>query len=128
MWGSGVEQVVLQWLVTRIGPLLINLEEQLNSDVVSPEDDAAGVSIRFNLSALLRSTAEAQANVLKTLVTGGIMTSNEARSKLNLPKIDGGDALLVQQQMIPIEDAGATPQPAVVPQPPVNDNKRRVAR
>ena len=35
----------------------------------------------------------AQAQALNSLVAGGIMTPNEARKKINLPPIDGGDEL-----------------------------------
>jgi hypothetical protein len=42
---------------------------------------------------IIAQDKQAQANYLNTLVNGGILTTNEARTKLGLPPVEGGDIL-----------------------------------
>ena len=51
------------------------------------------IRIDFDESFLIRTDKSAQANYLNTLVSGGILSINEARAQLGLPAIDGGDKL-----------------------------------
>ena len=44
---------------------------------------------------ILANDAEKQANEITTLTNSGIITPNEARKRLGLPPVDGGDALVI---------------------------------
>ena len=56
--------------------------------------------IDLDENVLLKSNKTNMANYCKTLVTGGIMTANEARAQLGLNPIDGADRLIVAYSKI----------------------------
>jgi len=58
--------------------------------------------VKLDISNLYRMDPSAQMAVLSGGVSGGIMTRNEARRQLNLPKVLGGDQIWAQQQDFPI--------------------------
>lgn len=60
--------------------------------------DKVGYHAEFCLDGLLRMDAAAQITALAESVKGGIRAPNEARKKINLPAIAGGDAVYLQQQ------------------------------
>lgn len=103
MWGTGVEQIQIQFQIATVAPMCIDIEQQLENDLLTPEDRANGVFLRFNIDAMMRSTAADRAAFLGAMVDKGIMARNEARRKENLPRAPGGDVLTVQQQMVPLE-------------------------
>ena len=76
-------------------PLAVRLEQTLTKGLQLEE----GVSVRFNLDALLRGDSRTRAEYLSKLVANGLMTRNEARAKENLAPLDGGDELTVQSNM-----------------------------
>lgn len=56
--------------------------------------------IDLDENVLLKSNKTNQANFCKTLVSGGIMTPNEARQKLGLNPMEGGDDLIIAYSKI----------------------------
>lgn len=58
----------------------------------------AGLGAEFDLDDLLRMDAQTQVTTLAAAVGGGIMAPNEARRKMNLKPIEGGDTVYLQQQ------------------------------
>lgn len=99
-------------------------------------DEALGLprlnyGVTLDLEALLRMDMGAQITALGSAVDKAIMTNNEARKKLNLPPLVGGDTVYMQQQDFAIEDlakrsqqgnpfdtgsdAATTPEPADEP-------------
>lgn len=55
-------------------------------------------SVELDIGALLRMDSERRMKTLGEGVKNTILTPNEARKKENLPPVDGGDALYLQQQ------------------------------
>lgn len=116
MWGSGVEQILIQWLVTGLNPLLKRIEQRIRKSLIKPHE-AAGTTLyaEFNREGLLQADSAAKATFLAAMVNNGLMTRNEGRSKLNLPKMAGGDVLTVQMQMQPIGQVGTPTTPVPIP-------------
>ena len=54
--------------------------------------------VELDIGALLRMDSERRMKTLGEGVKNTILTPNEARKKENLPPVDGGDALYLQQQ------------------------------
>lgn len=76
------------------------------------------ISAKFNLDALLAGDSTARINYLKTAVSAGLMTPNEARSKLNLAPMAGGDELVIQSNMTTLdglEELAAAPALPALP-------------
>lgn len=105
MWGTGVESLILQWLTTGLNPLLTRIERRVRMQLLSP-GDRRRIYPEFNREALLQADSSAKSAYLSTMVQNALMTRNEARSKLNLPSMPGGDVLTAQMNLAPLDTLG----------------------
>jgi HK97 family phage portal protein len=104
-------------------------------DGVGPEPY---IGTEFDIDNLLRMDTQAQISALKDAVSAAIYSPNEARYKVNLPPVDGGDVPFLQEQNWPVsllaeremptrpptEPAPTEPQPA---EPPPTQARRDLA-
>ena len=63
----------------------------------------ANTCLEFDLDGLLRMDTKTQVDTLTAAVKGGLDTPNEARKRMNLPALAGGDTIWLQEQQWPIE-------------------------
>jgi HK97 family phage portal protein len=79
-----------------LGPWLVYLAEEIERQLLIECTDQDRIYVEFNIAEKLTGSFEEQAASLHTLVGAPIMTRNEGRARLNLPKIDdpGADALV----------------------------------
>ncbi len=120
--GSTVEALNLMYLTDCLHPLIESIESCL--------DDGLGLTnsrplyyTEFDLTGLLRMDATAQAAVLAEYVKGAIMAPNEARAKVDLAPVNGGDSPYLQQQNFSLEALAkrdALPNPFVIDRPTAN--------
>jgi HK97 family phage portal protein len=92
-------------------------------------DEGLGLSedlgVELDLDGLLRMDSKTQVDVLNASVSGSLRTINEARKKLNLSGVDGGEVIWSQQQNWPISELAKRPaealagKPAAAPPAPV---------
>jgi len=106
MWGSGVEQILLAWLTLGIDPLCDRIEARIKKQLIRPTGNRRRYA-EFNREALLQMDSAAKAAFLSTMTQNGLMTRNEGRAKLNLPRVDGGDELTAQTNLAPLKALGA---------------------
>ena len=66
----------------------------------------------FNMAGLARGDMKARGEFFGKMRTNGIYTGNEIRAKENMNPVAGGDTLLVQGAMIPVDQAGQGGQDA----------------
>jgi HK97 family phage portal protein len=83
----------------------------------------AGYDVEFDIDNLLRMDTVTQMTTLMEGVKGAIMAPNEARAKLDLPPVEGGDSPLAQQQNFSLaalakRDAKADPFASSTPAAP----------
>lgn len=116
MWGSGVEQILIAWLALGLNPLCERIERRITKQLIAPNERNT-VYAEFNREGLLQMDAAAKASFLSAMTQNGLMSRNEGRSKLNLPKVDGGDQLTVQSNLVPLDQLGQTPPAKVQPAP-----------
>lgn len=85
----------------------------------------------FDLAGLLRMDSVTQMSVLKEGVTAGVLAPNEARQKIDLPKVEGGETPYLQQQNYSLkalakrdasDDPFANGNGGAKPPPAANDN------
>lgn len=81
-------------------------EQERTSKLLTEQEQDEGYYVHYNLDALLRGDAEARTDNIVKLTSAGLMAPNEARSKLELPPVPGGDTVRVPFSY------GATPPPA----------------
>lgn len=108
MWGTGVEQIILGWLVLGLRAYLKRIEASVNYRLLTREDRLKGIYFEFNFEGLLRADSEARARLMASLVQNGLLNRNEARKLDNRPAYDGGELFTVQSNLIPVERLGET--------------------
>lgn len=77
-----------------LAPWLIRIQEELEVQLLGEFDVAPTVYLEFNIAAKLAGSFTEQATVLSTSVGAPYLTRNEARARLNLSPVDGGDELV----------------------------------
>ncbi|ASJ59386.1 phage portal protein [Sinorhizobium meliloti] len=106
-WGSGIEQLILQFTKTCLVPMLRSIESAIYRDLLTPQTRKTTV-VKFSIEGLLRGDSAARADFLSKMVTNGIYTPNEARSYENKAPVDGGETAIVNGTMTPLNKLGET--------------------
>ncbi len=106
-WGTGLEQQVLAFQKFTLRRRLKKIEQAARKQLLTAADRASGVTVSFNLEALLRGDSAARAAFYGAMLSAGVMTINEVRALEGLPPVAGGDVPRIQMQNQPISGAGA---------------------
>lgn len=77
-----------------LGPDFEDIQEVLNAELL-PRLGEEHLYAEFNIGAKLQGNFEEQAQYLQSATGAAYMTRNEARARLNLAAIEGGDELIV---------------------------------
>lgn len=86
--------------------ILTQYEEEFNYKLLSSEERGKGYHFEFNIASILRGDLKSQTESLSKLTTGSIYTINEARNYLGMPKIEGGDVIMVNGSYVDLENIG----------------------
>lgn len=78
-----------------LGPWLQEIQQDIALQLLPDFDDTENVYVEFNLQEKLRGSFDEQAAQLQSSVGAPYLTRNEARARANLPRVDGGDDLVV---------------------------------
>ena len=87
---NNTQTLLDEFYKTTMYPMIINIEQKLNAQLLKGYPN---LCIRFDTKDFLKGAALDQMNFVTAGVTNGIMTPNEAREYLNMPKVDGADEL-----------------------------------
>lgn len=104
---ASAEAQQLSFLVDTLLYILKQYEEELTYKLLNREDIAQGRYFKFNIDVILRADFHTKIQTLSTAVNSFLMTPNEARGKLDLEKVEGGDRLLGNGASIPVELTGS---------------------
>ena len=83
-----------------LGPYLKMIEQELMLQLLPEFAGTEDMYLEFNLAEKLKGSFEEQAAQLQTSVGAPWMTRNEARARVNLSQIDGGDDLITPLNVI----------------------------
>ena len=83
-----------EFVIHSLAPIVTMIEEQCNKKLIMPSKHCKQF-VDLDETSILANDAEKQANEVTTLTNSGIITPNEARKRLGLPPVDGGDALVI---------------------------------
>ena len=83
-------------------PRVTQMEEEQTWKLLSLDDIHAGLEIRTNMMALLRSDQKSRAEYYKTMRQEGIYSINDIRALEDLPDVDGGDEHAASLNFIPL--------------------------
>ena len=82
-------------------------EQELVYKLFSTKEIAEGYYFKFNADVILRGDIKTRYEAYRTGLQAGFITANEVRSLEELEPKEGGDKLLVNGTMVPIENAGS---------------------
>lgn len=103
---SNSEMQNLTFLIDTLLYILRKYEEEFDYKLLYRDESQQGIHTEFNVATILRGDLKSQAEALQKYVSGGIYTPNEARNYAGMPKIDGGDVLMVNGTYVALENLG----------------------
>lgn len=89
---SSLEMLQQMFYANCLSGLIAMVESEFNKKLLRPSEP---FTIFFDTNELLRAIKKDSASYYQVLVTGGIMTPNEARADLGLAPVEGGDELRI---------------------------------
>lgn len=92
---------------TTMYPMIINIEQKLKQSLLKGYPN---LHVRFDTKDFLKGAPLDQMNFVTAGVKAGIITPNEAREYLNIPKVDGADELVQNDKGNAEPIAGSSPQ------------------
>lgn len=111
VWGSGIQQLIDGAYKLNFRPYLERIELSARIHLLS-FDDRFKYYLKFDFDSLLRMDRNTRATANQQAINSGQMTPNEARAEEGRPPLPGGDKLLVNGSLVPVEQAGAKQNPA----------------
>lgn len=96
-----------EFVIHSLAPIVTMIEEQCNKKLIMPSKHCKQF-VDLDENSILANDAEKQANEVTTLTNSGIITPNEARKRLGLPPVDGGDNLVIPFTKIEDNTIGGT--------------------
>lgn len=132
---NSVQSLNMEYYMTALQRLIEDAEICLDEGLgigIGEKIDGKTYGTEFDLDNLLRMDSIAQMNVLKEGVGAAIMAPNEARKRLDLKPVEGGESPMAQQQNFSLAAlaerdrdkpfAKANPASPAADAPPANDN------
>ena len=83
-----------EFVIHSLAPIVMMIEEQCNKKLIMPSKHCKQF-VDLDENYILANDAEKQANEITALTNSGIITPNEARKRLGLPPVEGGDSLVI---------------------------------
>ena len=103
--GSSTAEIISGFYKLNLRPYLERIEASVKTWLFTPEE-ADQYEFEFDFEGLLRSDLKSRLEGYRTAVAGTILTPNEVRRIEGWPRVEGGDVLLSQVNMTPIEKLG----------------------
>lgn len=103
---SSAEAQQLSFYVDTLLYIIKLYEDELNYKLLSPEERKMGYFFKFNFNVLLRADLATQTSSLCQAIQNSLYTPNEAREFVDKPALPGGDSLLCNGSMLPVQFAG----------------------
>lgn len=81
-WGSGIEQINQGFLTYGLNPWLVNWEQSLGFSLLTAKEQADGLSVMFDRSALMQASLAARAAFYQSMRMIGAMSVNDVRHEI----------------------------------------------
>ena len=104
---ASAEAQQLSFYVDTLLYIIKQYEEEITFKLLSSGEVANGYHFKFNIDVIMRSDFATKVQTLSTATSSFLMTPNEARGKMDLPSVPGGDRLLGNGASIPVELTGS---------------------
>jgi len=99
---NNIEMQSLEFVMYTMLPHFKRVEDNINSQLLTPKQRADGYYLEYNMAALLRGDSKAMADSFSKGIQWGWFSINDVRRMLNLNSIEDGDTHLQPLNMIPV--------------------------
>ncbi|MAD98917.1 MAG: phage portal protein [Flavobacteriaceae bacterium] len=106
MWGSGVDSIVQSWMTLGLRQRLVRNQQRVSKSLLTTRERSTGVYMRYNPDALLAVNSTTRIEVLSKAVQNSLLSPNEARQLQDRPSVPGGDEVLAQVNLVPLDQLG----------------------
>ena len=103
---SNSESQQVDFYINSLLPILRQYEQELTIKLLTSKEKMSGNYLEFNPNIIFRTDFKTQVEALAKAVNNFSMTPNEARNKLGLPWIEGGDDLIGNGNYIRLDQVG----------------------
>lgn len=103
---TNVEHQQREFYIDTLMDILTGYEQELTYKLFTQRELDEGYYIKFNVNAILRADPKTRYEGYRIAIQSGFLTPNEVRALEELEPKDGGDRLLINGNMMPIEMAG----------------------
>lgn len=107
---SNIEQQSLEFVMYTMLPHFKRVEDNINSQLLTPRQRADGYYLEYNMASLLRGDQKAMSLAFSKGIQWGWFSVNDVRRLLNLNSITNGDTHLQPLNMVPIGTEPAAAQ------------------
>lgn len=116
---ASAEAQQLSFYVDTLLFIVKQYEEELSFKLLSFDEMRKGYRFKFNVDVILRADFKTKVETLRSAVNNFLMTANEAREKLDLEAVEGGDSLMGNGSTVKLEQIGIQyrNQPSANPEP-----------
>jgi HK97 family phage portal protein len=104
---TNVEHQQREFYIDTLMDILTGYEQELTYKVFTEKELNDGYYIKFNVNAILRADPKTRYEGYRIAIQSGFLTPNEVRALEEMEAKEGGDRLLINGNMMPIEMAGA---------------------
>jgi HK97 family phage portal protein len=106
---NNIEQQSLEFLMYTMLPHFKRVEDNINSQLLTPRQRASGYYFEYNMASLLRGDQASMATSFSKGIQWGYFSVNDVRRMLNLNSVPNGDTYLQPLNMVPL---GTEPEKA----------------
>lgn len=104
---TNISEQQREFYIDTLMDILTGYEQELTYKLFTQKELDDGYYVKFNVNAILRADPKTRYEGYRIAIQSGFLTSNEVRALEELEAKEGGDRLLINGNMVPIEDAGA---------------------
>ena len=103
---SNIVEHQREFYIDTLLPILTMYEQELTYKMMLQKEIEAGYYIKFNVDAILRSDIKTRYEAYRMGIQSGFITPNEVRAMEEREPLEGGDKLIVNGNMMPLQIAG----------------------
>lgn len=103
---ASAEAQQLSFLIDTLLFIVKQYEEEIGYKLLTDAEAGNGYHTKFNTAVILRADQQTQISTLVSAVSNFLMTPDEARERLDLPNLPGGDQLIGNGSTVTLEQVG----------------------
>lgn len=101
---ASAEQMFLAHVIHCIAPWTTRIQQSINANLLTEEEQESGLYAKFNLNALMHGAARDRSEFYYKLWQMGVLCPNEIRALEEMNPYEGGEKYYVAQNIVPVDE------------------------